>query len=536
MLINTKTRQSLDFDRVLSDLNPSSPFGLSCKNAMKPYGSTDAEKLAHELDKVFKMKELLIKQPEIIREIKGDLKQMKDIRRSIERCIDDGILSQVELFELKSLVFIMNHMNATQGRLQWKLEDKYKVELLPEVLDLLDPQGTGIRSFYIYDEYSEKLRRIRLQKDTAEKKLQQLKNKAIEEVEAETGMKLKATGELVVNKNQQELLNHLTSCESLQQSGETFINVTYKVKPNKEMADCIKNIDALKAEELLEETEVLQQLSKQLSVHGEAILQNIAAIGELDLLLAKAELGLRHDGVKPELCQDGSFNVINGINPIVQKELHKKNKKYTPISASLNTGVTLITGANMGGKTVSMKMLGLLAAMAQYGLLIPAEHMRFQPFDFIYISCGDEQSVDLGLSTFGGEIKSITEVLAQAHLRGFVLLDELARGTNPKEAYAISSALIDHLMKKPCISVVTTHLEGLEHPEVKHLQVKGLRSIDFDQIKTYEDISAYMDYSLIEVKGEHGTPEDAIKISRLMGMPEEILTQAEAIMKQKRKS
>jgi dsDNA-specific endonuclease/ATPase MutS2 len=301
------------------------------------------------------------------------------------------------------------------------------------------------------------------------------------------------------------------------------------------MAGCIKEIVDLKAAEHLEEAEILKQISSELAVHGADILINTDAIGELDLLIAKGELALRHNGVKPELTIDGICSIKDGINPIVQKELHKKMKQYMPISAELSEGITLITGANMGGKTVSLKMIGLLVCMAQYGLLVPARYMRFQPFEFVYISCEDEQSVDLGLSTFGGEIKSITEVISKSNKRGLVLLDELARGTNPKEGYAISYALIDYLIKKPCISLITTHLEGLERPDITHLQVKGLRDVDFNLITDYGDISQYMDYSLIEVKGEMGIPEDAIKISRIMGMPEEIITRAEQVMKTKYK-
>jgi DNA mismatch repair protein MutS2 len=536
MLMSSKTRQSLDFDRVLSDLMPSSPFGIKCKSEMKALYSADAEKLAHSLNKVLEMKELIISQPEIIREIKANLKQIKDIRRSIERCINGGILNQVELFELKSLIFIMHSLNTYLSRLRWQIEKSYKIEELPRVLELLDPQGSGIRSFYIYDEYSERLSDIRLLKTAKEQGLEQLKRQAIEEVEKETGLKLKSTGEFIANKNQHELVSSLASCQGLQQSGETFINITYKIKPNKEMADFIKAIEDLKGEELIEEAKVLQQISANLAKHGHDIISNIDAIGELDFLIAKGELALSHNGVKPELAMDGSCSIVNGINPIVEKGLHKKGKKYMPISTALSEGVTLITGANMGGKTVSLKMLGLLVCMAQHGLLVPAESMTFQLFDFIYISCGDEQSVDLGLSTFGGEIRSITEVLSQSSNRGLVLLDELARGTNPKEGYAISYALIDYLMKSPCISVITTHLEGLERAGLRHLQVKGLRNFDFTTITDYGDISQYMDYSLIEVKGEMGIPEDAIKISRIMGMPEEIITRAEQIMREKYKS
>jgi DNA mismatch repair ATPase MutS len=533
--MNSKTRQSLDFDRVLSDLLPSSPFGNKCKGDMKPYLLQDAEKLALELDRVFEMKELLINQLEVIRDIKTNLKQIKDISRTVERCMGGGILNQVELFELKSLLFIMHSLKECQGKLRWDIEKKYKIYELPKVLELLDPQGSGIRTFYIYDEYSEKLHAIRNAKAISERQLEQLKKQAIEQIERETGLKLKVTGEYTVSKNQQELVSRLISCEGLQQSGETLVNVTYKVRSNDEMAACRKEIADLRGEELLEEAEVLQQISGKLAMHGVDMLNNIDAIGELDLLIAKGELALRYNGIKPKLTMDGKCSIKNGINPIVQKELRKKGKSYMPISTELFDGVTLITGANMGGKTVSLKMVGLLVCMAQYGLLIPAEYMDFQPFDFIYISCGDEQSVDLGLSTFGGEIKSITQVLSQVDSRGLVLLDELARGTNPKEGFAISYALIDYLIKKPCISLITTHLEGLERRDLKHLQVKGLCDLDFGSITDYEDIAQYMDYSLIEVKGEMGIPEDAIKISRIMGMPEEIVTRAEQVMRVKYK-
>lgn len=533
MYVDDKTRYLLDFDKVLGDLHPASPFGNRCKGEMRPYMSADAEKLAQELQRVEDMKGLIQGHPEIIKEIKANLKQIKDIYRSVERCISGGVLSQVELFELKSLIFIMHSINYYQHKLPWSMEEGYKVYELPEVMELLDPRHSGIRSFYIYDDYSDKLAQIRIMKAEKEKALEVLKKREIEHVEGLTGIKLKSTGEVTVNKSQEELIRRLDSCEYMHQTSETFINLTYKIKPGAEMSYLIKDIEDLKGEELIEEAKVLEQISGKLAEYGEDIIRNIAAIGSFDLLCAKGELALSYNCVKPELLQKHTLNIKKGINPIVQKELKKSGREYMPISVELSEGVTLITGANMGGKTVSLKLIGLLVCMAQYGLLVPAEQMSFGIFDFIYISCGDEQSVDLGLSTFGAEIKGITEVISKADYRGLLLMDELARGTNPKEGYAISRAIIYYLMKKPCISIITSHLEGLERNGIKHLQVKGLSDIDLSNIKDYEDISEYMDYSLVEVKGETGIPHDAIKISRIMGMPEEIISYAERIMKRK---
>jgi len=148
----------------------------------------------------------------------------------------------------------------------------------------------------------------------------------------------------------------------------------------------------------------------------------------------------------------------------------------------------------------------------------------------IYISAGDEQSIDMGLSTFGAEIRSVKEALVKSEEEGLILIDELARGTNPHEGYAISKAIINYLSDKPGITVITTHFDGLVREGIKHLQVKGLRNIDFDNIKASDEISEHMDYTLIEVEGESRVPQDAINISRLMGIPEDILHQAEEIM------
>jgi DNA mismatch repair ATPase MutS len=175
-------------------------------------------------------------------------------------------------------------------------------------------------------------------------------------------------------------------------------------------------------------------------------------------------------------------------------------------------------------------MIGLLAAMAQHGFLVPADYMEVNMNEFIYISAGDEQSIDLGLSSFGAEIRSVKEALMKSEGKGLILIDELARGTNPHEGYAISKAIINYLSDKPCITVITTHFDGLVREGIRHLQVKGLRNIDFKKIKDPDAISEYIDYTLIEVECESKVPQDAINISRLMGIPEEILHEAEEIL------
>ena len=146
--------------------------------------------------------------------------------------------------------------------------------------------------------------------------------------------------------------------------------------------------------------------------------------------------------------------------------------------------------------------------------------------------------MDKGLSTFGGEIKLISEAVEKANEKGLILIDELARGTNPEEGYAISKALVEYLKDKKSITLITTHYDNIGNTEgVVHLQVVGLSNIDFQKLekKLSEDvedkidiINKYMDYRLKIIDNKKGeTPREAINIARIMGLKPEILDLAE---------
>lgn len=530
MLMDEKTKSKLDFERVLDELHPMTPFGQKLKNSIKAYEVCEKEQLLEELDRVAVLKGLINSQRAVFVEIRTQMRLIKDIRKSVERCIAGGVLNVVEFFELKNFVYIAKSISKSQKGIHWAVPEKYKVKELRWVEAILDPEGTGIKTFYIYDNYSETLADIRKRKTKCLNKLDILKKEIIKKVEAELGIQVRGSGEIIVSKTQTNLINKFNESSMLQPAGETYINVTYRVKAGEEMLELMKDIEEMKGEEAIEEALILEKLSAQLSLRGSEILEVMDAVAEFDLIIAKAYMANGYNGIKPVISDEEKLVIVNGRHLLVETSLRKKGRQFTPISISLNRGAALITGANMGGKTVSLKMAGLIAAMAQYGFLVPADHMEMGMNEFIYISAGDEQSIDMGLSTFGAEIRSVKEALIKSEEKGLILIDELARGTNPHEGYAISKAIISYLKDKPCIAVITTHFDGLAGEGIKHLQVKGLRDLDFKSIKDPDVISEYMDYTLIEVEGESRVPQDAINISRLMGIPEEILQQAEEIM------
>jgi DNA mismatch repair protein MutS2 len=313
------------------------------------------------------------------------------------------------------------------------------------------------------------------------------------------------------------------------------MNVKFSIRLTDEITTMERQVSNLKEEEEKEELLIRERLSLDIKNKRKELFKNISNIGRLDLLIAKARYAIDSDSVKPEIDYDQMIEIIDGVHPKVKEFLESQELDFTPINISLKRGAACITGANMGGKTISLKMVGLLSAMAQYGLFVPAKAMKLSLNNFIKTSIGDMQSTDSGLSTFGGETKTVQEAIEQSDNRGLILIDEIARGTNPQEGYAISKAIVNYLKDRNSISLLTTHYDNVANmEEVTHLQVVGLSRVDIEDLQReftfankMEVINKFMDYNLMRVKNTTEVPKDAINIAKIMGLDEGILKSAE---------
>ena len=212
-------------------------------------------------------------------------------------------------------------------------------------------------------------------------------------------------------------------------------------------------------------------------------------------------------------------------------------KKYCPISIGLKDGVTCITGANMGGKTISLKLVGMIAIMAQYGYFVPAASARVGLSNFMQILIGDSQSIERGLSSFGSEMEELKEMMDNSRDRSLLLIDEIASGTNPVEGLALTKSITDYLKQQPFISLITTHFETVtEDKDVVNMQVTGLANADFDRLdkelryanrrERINIIQKYMDYRLTRVDDNREVPKDALNIAKMLGIDTNIIEKA----------
>ncbi|EOD01672.1 MutS-related protein [Caldisalinibacter kiritimatiensis] len=539
-LINDSVRESIDFDYVLNKVEVITPYGKEYKRKLQPFMPGDEEKLRDEFNRLEKIIKFIKEKPTIFTQLKNNFYHIKDLRNTIARCIGGYTLTVVELFEIKQFVFFIKEIHNSLLQLRWDIPEDINVMRILEIEKLLDPEGKGIKTFYIYDDYSDELTEIRKSKRDIEKEIKLKKKKIREELKKELKINIRPDNQVIVNKSDSDVIERLNNHPSFVYCSENYMNITFRVKHTQDIDELESSLEELKKEEEQEELKIRQYLSENIAKYEKEIYKNINAIAKLDFTVAKAYMAMAIGGVKPIITDHNTIEISEGRHLKVEERLNKQGKKFTPISVKLNKGVTCITGANMGGKTVSLKLIGLLVTMVQYGFYVPCTKIQMSLRDFVYISVGDNQSSDMGLSTFGAEINSIQKAIKNSYKKGLILIDELARGTNPEEGYAISKGVVNYLKDKSSITVITTHYDNVANiDKVVHLQVIGLSNVDYERLKEelytnnklgIDVISKYMDYRLKRVTTSKEVPKDAINIARLMGLDERILKDAEKIL------
>jgi dsDNA-specific endonuclease/ATPase MutS2 len=542
VFMDKSTKESLDFQYILNNISPITPYGIMYKSRMDAFTLGKEKELKEELDK---LESFLphIENSEIRREFNNIFAHIKDLRTSIKRTMDGFILTEVELFEIKNFLLLLRNLNNLI--VSHKIPVYEDTEIIPiESLEiLLDPENTEISTFYIYDAYSELLKETRQKRMEADKDIKLHKKNIKEQIKKDLNLDLRPDGSIAISKDDKDLLKKLEDYPYLSYVSESYMNIKFSIKPTEKIVELERLVTIFRDKEEKEEQEIREKLSKEIGKKRKEIFRNMANIGRLDLIIAKSKYSLEIQGIKPEIIEEHRVKITDGVHPKVRDFLKDKKLKFTPISIELQDGVTCITGANMGGKSISLKLVGLLSAMAQYGLFVPAKSMEIGLNKYIKSSIGDMQSTDSGLSTFGGEVKIVSEAIARADERGLILIDELARGTNPEEGYAISKAVVTYLKDRKSISLLTTHYDNIANAEdVVHLQVIGLSKINildlFEEVHVDEKmdfINKYMDYRLKPVDNLQGVPRDALNIATIMGLDKRILALAESYLDNNKK-
>jgi DNA mismatch repair protein MutS2 len=480
MELTMEQKIAMGFQYILNRLSPSSPYGQELARRIAPYPREQKEQLEEELHNLT----CLIAHEQEIRALKAEIRrafmQMKDIRPALRKG-REMVLSDLELFELKNFLLYSDKA----GRLAGQLTRRTGIRGIcyidtREALDLLDPDGRRIPSFAIYDSYSPELAEIRIRKRQIERQM-----------------------------------------ETAQQDETRW----------QELREA-RTREAVREEAA--EAEVRQRLTDALLPYFVSIQANAETTGRLDLLFEKQRAaGFGRHSVCPGITEH-HLEIRTAENPWVSSVLREKRLEFTPLSITLDYGTGVITGANMGGKSVALQTIALNTWLALCGFYVYAKEAQIPLFDSMMIISEETQSVKRGLSSFGAQIVQVKQMIARIPDQFcFLIMDEFARGTNPEEGAALVRAVTRYLNECRVIALLVTHFDHVAEYARVHYQVAGLRDMDMEQVsreiaaageaRAVAVIAEHMNYGIFRVEREADCPKDAFRICRLLGLQDEVM-------------
>lgn len=283
------------------------------------------------------------------------------------------------------------------------------------------------------------------------------------------------------------------------------------------IVDLNNRLRELELEEEMEIARILLELSGKVAEHFHELRNNQKILSDLDFIFAKGRLSRDMAGEEPHITDDGSLNLKNARHPLIDK------KKAVPISIYIGEdfNTLVITGPNTGGKTVTLKTVGLLSMMVQSGLHIPCASTSKMPiFEDVFADIGDEQSIEQSLSTFSSHMRNTVEFIGKAGKGTLVLLDELGAGTDPTEGAALAISILEKLKEQGAVTIATTHYNELKKYAISTPGVENA-SMEFN----VETLSPTYKLS-IGVPGK----SNAFEISKKLGLPIDIIDRANQLL------
>lgn len=448
--MNNKSLSTLEYNKIISRL-----VSFACSDGAKQIlhklePMTDIDKINTALDYTNDALTRVYQKGSV------DFSRIKDIRGSIARLKVGSSLNALELLNISMLL-------ECAARIKGYYEQR--ADSIQPLIDMLDPvtllnnaiKKCIISEDEISDDASANLRSIRRQKNIAADRIHTELNKILNSPSTRTYLQdyVITTRQgrfcLPVKAEYKSLMPGMVHDQS--STGSTvFIEPAAVVKLNNDIRE-------LELKEQAEIEVILADLSAKAAEYTDSLLSDYEILTNLDCIFAKALLSRHFNCSRPVMNNKGIVNIKKGRHPLIEPHT------VVPIDIYLGTDFNLliITGPNTGGKTVSLKTVGLLTLMAQAGLNIPAlEHSDIAVFDNIFADIGDEQSIEQSLSTFSSHMTNTVDILKKADSNSLILFDEIGAGTDPTEGAALAIAILDSLHRRNITTMATTHYSDIK--------------------------------------------------------------------------
>jgi dsDNA-specific endonuclease/ATPase MutS2 len=456
--------------------------------------------------------------------LKRAVRELKNIQASLNKIGDEALPSVVDFFEIKRFCYFYKRLfkllsKTDNGK---EIADMYGFKSVEEIWKLLDPRGNGQFFFSIDSDYAFELGKELEKYRSLEK---EVFKKIAERLLKRYELPVASRTEFILQRS--DIRNQaLKKCKNVLVQGETAFSISYRIVKSESDKDYSPEIEKIENELSAEDIRYRTYLKGSLKKYLEDFYRMIETVTNFDRDMAAVGFRKRFDGCYPSINVNAvGLTIKRGCNHLIKAFCLKNDFEYDRVTIDLKNGSTIITGANMGGKTSALKTIGQLYIQCVLGLPVTAE--RFETSLFDGINCVFRTSEEEGLSGFAMEVMRIKNVFTEGV--NLNLIDEFGSATNPREGAALAAAAVEVLDKKKAISVFVTHFsKPLEYGSVNY-QTGFLKGTLSENIKP-EDIYRYIDHHLKRIENNK-IPKAARQISKALGLPDAVVISAEGIYK-----
>ena len=508
--MNEKTYKALEYGKIVEMLQNEACSDITREKIKKLKPEVDRRDVEELQDETCEATQAILAKGNI------PLGNFYDLSDMVSLACKGGVLSMGELLQVHYNLCIAREVS---DYFDEEIKNVAKIKALADLICIFpalekDIDRCIVSETEMADNASHELkslrRSIQRQNETIRTKLAQIVSKSENKSVLQDSLVTMRHGRYVIPVKQEHKSKVTGIVHDQSQTGATlFIEPQIIVNLNNELSE-------LKLAEEKEVHRILDMLTRAVAAQSRIILNNQELLGKLDFIFARARLGIAMGAFSPKIS-DGYIEVRKARHPLLDA------KKVVPIDITIDkrTKALIITGPNTGGKTVTLKTLGLFCLMFQSGLQIPAEEGSSLPvFTRIFADIGDEQSIEQSLSTFSSHMTNIVAIMKKADENSLVLLDELGAGTDPQEGASLAIAILEEIMQKGAMCLATTHYTELKKFAIETAGVQNA-SMEFD-IETLSPT-----YHLIL-----GLPgkSNAFEISRKLGLEEAIIGRARTLL------
>ena len=453
-----KTLDVLEFDKIKSFVASETISDLGREKVSKMSPATDFETVEFQMNETDEISQIYNKHR------LPSLSGLSKVSPLIHRAKIGGVLNVTELNVIKRLIQVQNQFKTFYNQLLEEDEGVVKYPILnermnqlPVLTDLYQEINEKCDAYDLYDNASYELQGIRSKISSTTQRIRQNLDRI---VKSQANQK-KLSDAIITVRNDRNVIP--VKAEYRQDfkgivHDQSASGQTLYIEPSS-IVEMNNQISRLRNDEAVERERILTELTGFVAADDDNCLVAESVMGQIDFLKAKARYARSIKGTKPTFYKERTVYLPNAYHPLLNKDTVVANT----IEFIDDIETVIITGPNTGGKTVTLKTLGLIIVMAQSGLLIPTlDGSQLSVFENVYCDIGDEQSIEQSLSTFSSHMKNIVEILKETDKNSLVLFDELGAGTDPSEGAALAMSILDHVREIGSLVMATTH-----YPELK---------------------------------------------------------------------